>query len=115
MDANSFYMVMVTHSMLVNSITETSTGGARAVMRGSLDCVTEASSAGVKVGSRTASEVADFEIEAVDDKKAGDKFAFTAFFDSRQAPRNHAIFGPKFTFSGELKSGDIVVKRVGDL
>jgi hypothetical protein len=38
---------------------------------------------------------------------AGDRFALTVFFDPAQAPLNHAIFGPRPTFTGELVAGEI--------
>jgi hypothetical protein len=31
------------------------------------------------------------------------------FFDPAQAPLNHAIFGPQFTFTGELVAGEVTV------
>ena len=41
--------------------------------------------------------------------KAGDTFAFTAFFDPVKAPVNHGIFGPKFTFTGKMVEGEITI------
>jgi len=31
------------------------------------------------------------------------------FFDPAQAPLNHAIFGPQFTFTGELVAGEVTI------
>ena len=46
------------------------------------------------------------------DEKA---FSYTAFFDENEAPVNYAIFGPRFTFTGELTIGSVTVKRVEQL
>ncbi len=67
----------------------------------------------VKIGSRTAKEHATYLIEAVDGGggggKAGDSFAFTVFFDEKEAPVNYAIFGPKATFTGQMIEGEITI------
>ena len=51
-------------------------------------------------------EHATYRIEAVDGGvgggPAGDSFAFTVFFDPDEAPLNHDIFGPEFTFTGAM-------------
>jgi hypothetical protein len=39
----------------------------------------------------------------------GDRFAFTVLFDPQAAPVNHAIFGPKFTFTGAMVAGEITI------
>jgi len=53
------------------------------------------------------------EIEAVDGGigggKAGDSFAYTAFFDETEAPVNFAIFGPKATFTGTMVEGEVTI------
>lgn len=83
-------------------------------MRGGLSCSTEVGQATTTFGSRSASEHATYEIQAVDGGvgggKAGDRFAFTVFFDPTDAPpTNHAIFGPKFTFTGDMVEGEITI------
>lgn len=38
-----------------------------------------------------------------------DRFAFTVYFDPEDAPVNHGIFGPEFTFTGEMIAGKITI------
>lgn len=109
----SFYMAMdvtAVEQWEIETIDETSR---RVVFRGGLDCATEVGQADAKIGDRTASEHATYRIEAVDGGvgggAAGDSFAFTVFFDPEEAPLNHAIFGPEFTFTGEMVSGEITI------
>ncbi len=111
-DANSFSMVMLTKQVNANGFTVTPEGAAKLRLTGQIHCATAASSAGVKIGSRQAEESASFEIVAVDDKVAGDSFAFTVFFDPKTAPINNAIFGPKFTFTGKMKEGGVTIKPI---
>jgi hypothetical protein len=84
-----------------------------AKLAGQLGCATEAGTAALTIGSRTEAEPAFFEIEAVDGGHGagavGDSFAFAVFFDPAQAPLNHAIFGPQFTFTGELVAGEVTI------
>jgi hypothetical protein len=112
-DANTFYMAMVATQVQVDSISPTQTG-AKAVLKGTLTCATQAGSAGVTIGSRTAAEPASFNVVAVADPQAP-SFAYTALFDPDQAPVNYSIFGPSATFTGKLTSGSIVVKLAKDL
>ena len=67
-------------------------------------------------GDRMASEPASFRVTAVDGGMggggAGDSFEFTTFFDETQAPLNFNIFGPEFTFTGTMTSGEITVKDI---
>ena len=88
-------------------------GTRRVIMRGGLDCATEVGQAEVKIGSRTAVEHATYKIEAVDGGigggAAGDTFAFTVYFDPQEAPVNYAIFGPEFTFTGEMIAGEVTI------
>lgn len=67
----------------------------------------------VTIGSRSAAEHATYKVEAVDGGprggSAGDTFAFAAFFDPEDAPVNHAIFGPEFTFTGLMVEGEITI------
>jgi len=84
-----------------------------AKLAGQLGCSTEVGTAETTLGSREATESAFFEIEAVDGGHGGgavgDSFAFTVFFDPGQAPFNHAIFGPKFTFTGDMVAGEVTI------
>ncbi len=111
-DANSFSMVMLSKQVNANGFTVTPEGAAKLRLTGQVGCATAASSAGVKIGSRVAEESASFEIVAVDDKVAGDSFAFTVFFQPTTAPVNNAIFGPKFTFTGKVKEGGVTIKPI---
>ena len=109
----SFYMSMnvtVVDQWTISSVDETTR---RVVLRGGLDCATEVGQAESKMGDRTESEHATYRIEAIDGGvgggAAGDSFAFTVFFDPEEAPLNHAIFGPEFTFTGEMVIGEITI------
>ncbi|MBM2810197.1 MAG: hypothetical protein HW416_956 [Chloroflexi bacterium] len=109
---HTFFMAMYANSLSLLSITKRD-DKLVATLVGSLDCATEAGTGTTTVGSRTATEPANFQIEAVDagddPGTIGDSFDFTVFFDPRQAPINHAIFGPKFTFTGDLVAGKITI------
>ena len=111
--ANQFFMSMVV-TTIDQFLLSTATDRTRHLtMRGGLSCRTEVGLTTVRLGSRTAAEHATYEIEAVDagnrGGNAGDSFAFTVFFDPGQAPVNHAIFGPKFTFTGKMVEGKITI------
>ncbi len=112
-EAHSFFMAMEATSIEQYQVSTEDDGTRRVVMRGGVACSTEVGQAGVTLGSRTATEHATFLIEAVDagigGGQAGDSFAFTVFFDPTEAPVNHAIFGPKFTFTGRMVSGEITI------
>ncbi len=115
-EANRFFMAMVA-SAITTYRTETLPDGKRKVtMTGSLDCGTYVGLATTTIGSRTATEPASFKIEAVDGGpgggRAGDSFAFTVFFDEKDAPINYAIFGPEFIFTGRMVSGKISIVDV---
>jgi hypothetical protein len=90
-------------------------GSFTATLLGSLFCATFAGTSSVKVGSREAKELANFQIDATDGGPGGsappDRFAFTVYFDPKQAPVNHGIFGPKFTFTGEMIAGKITIGK----
>lgn len=109
----SFYMAMNVTSVEQWEIETIDESSRRVVLRGGLDCNTEVGRAESKLGDREASEHATYRIEAVDGGigggAAGDSFAFTVFFDPEEAPLNHAIFGPEFTFTGEMVSGEITI------
>jgi outer membrane murein-binding lipoprotein Lpp len=114
--ARSFFMSMATTTIDQFDAKDAGGGKAQVLLRGNLDCHTEVNSASLKVGSRTAGEPASYEIVAVDGGPGGgpkgDSFAFTVFFDERTAPLNYAIFGPKFTFTGEMVEGEITIRNL---
>jgi hypothetical protein len=109
---HSFFMAMYSNEMAAVSIKRTADGKRVARLSGQLGCATEAGTGEITVGSRDAAEPAFFEIEAVDGghgAAAGDSFAFTVYFDPGQAPVNHAIFGPKAIFTGEMVAGEVTI------
>lgn len=112
-EANRFFMAMASTTIEQFLVTTAPDGKRRVTMRGGLSCATEVGQAQTTLGSRTAAEHATYEIEAVDGGigggRAGDSFAFTVFFDAREAPLNHAIFGPKFTFTGDMVEGEVTI------
>jgi len=112
-EPNRFFMAMASTTIEQFLVTTASDGKRRVTMRGGLSCATEVGQAQTTLGSRTAAEHATYEIEAVDGGigggTAGDSFAFTVFFNAREAPLNHAIFGPKFTFTGEMVEGEVTI------
>lgn len=117
--ANGFFMSMTASTIDQFDARQTPEGKAMATLRGVLDCHTEVVTATVRVGSRTVSEPAGYEIVAIDGGvgggQAGDTFAFTVFFDEQAAPLNHAIFGPKFTFTGDMVDGEITIQTLARL
>jgi hypothetical protein len=115
--ARSFFMSMATTTIDQFDARQLDGTKAQATLRGNLDCHTEVNSASIKVGSRTAGEPAAYEIVAVDGGMGGkgDTFAFTVFFDERTAPLNYAIFGPKFTFTGDMVEGEITIRTLASL
>ena len=112
-EPHQFFMAMVATSIEQYEVTSEPDGARRVLMRGGLDCATEVGQAELTLGSRTAAEHATYRIEAVDGGigggEAGDFFAFTVFFDPEEAPVNYAIFGPAFTFTGEMVAGEITI------
>ncbi len=111
--ANQFFMAMVVTTIDQFQVSTAADRTRHLTMRGGLGCRTEVGLTTVTIGSRTAAEHATYEIEAVDagvgGGTAGDSFAFTVLFDPIQAPVNHAIFGPKFTFTGKMIEGEITI------
>ena len=112
-EPHAFFMAMYARQIDLVSVTPADDGRLVAKLVGVLDCHTYAGTATVAVGSREDSEPATFEIEAVDGGRgggaAGDRFAFTVFFDPRTAPVNHGVFGPTFTFTGDMVAGEITI------
>lgn len=112
-EPHTFFMAMYANDISLVGVYDAGGGKRLARLTGNLGCTTEAGTASGKVGSRTASEAAFFDIDAVDGGHGGgavgDRFAFTVSFDATQAPVNHAIFGPKATFTGEMIAGEITI------
>ena len=112
-EANRFFMAMETTTIEQYRVRTNPDGTRTVVMRGGLSCATEVGQATVTIGSRTEAEHATYRIEATDGGigggAAGDRFAFTVFFDPAEAPVNHDIFGPEFTFTGELVAGEVTI------
>lgn len=112
-EAHQFFMAMYSNEMSVQSLQAGSGGERIARLVGQLGCATYAGTSTLTFGSRTDTEPAFFEIEAVDrghgGGAAGDTFAFTVFFDPVQAPLNYAIFGPNPTFTGEMVAGEVTI------
>jgi hypothetical protein len=112
-EPHQFFMAMYADVIGLESARRAPDGSLTAVLTGSLACTTFAGTASVAVGSREAEEHAFFRIEATDGGigvgAPPDRFAFTVFFDPEEAPLNHGIFGPEFTFTGEMIAGKITI------
>jgi hypothetical protein len=107
---HKFFMSMTATAIDQYEVSTRPDGKRQVTMRGGLSCATEVGQTTITIGSRTAAEHATYLIEAVDGGgKAGDSFAFTAFFDPKEAPVNYSIFGPKATFSGNMVEGKITI------
>jgi len=109
-EKNTFFMLMSTTSLHVKSIEESE--NSTCILESDVgDCFTEAAAGGNIYGSRIEPEAFTSEIVAVD----GKSFSYTAYFDENEAPINYAIFGPRFTFTGELATGSVTVKKLEKL
>jgi hypothetical protein len=112
-EPHRFFMAMYADAIALSEVRRNPEGSLTALLEGRLSCATYAGTASVEVGSREAAEHASFLIEATDGgfgpDAPPDGFAFTVFFDPREAPVNHAIFGPEFTFTGEMIAGRITI------
>ncbi|GIW03898.1 MAG: hypothetical protein KatS3mg059_0518 [Thermomicrobiales bacterium] len=111
-EPHQFFMAMHADTVGLHEIRQEQNGALTAVLIGSLFCATFAGTASVSVGSREAKEHARFQIEATDGgvgRTIPDRFAFTVYFDPKEAPVNHAIFGPEFTFTGEMIAGKVTI------
>ena len=112
-EAHRFFMAMVATSIDRYAVSSEPDGSRRARLSGGVACSTEVGQASTTIGSRSAAEHAAYRIEATDagvgGGEAGDRFAFTALFDPDEAPVNHAIFGPEFTFTGTMIAGEITI------
>jgi len=115
-EPHTFFMAMYANDISLVSVQDMGNGAKMAKLTGDLGCLTEVGTATGKVGSREASEPAFFEVEAVDGGHGGgtvgDTFTFTVYFDPKQAPVNHGIFGPKPTFTGEMIAGEVTIEPV---
>jgi hypothetical protein len=114
-EPHQFFMAMYADTIGLDSIRHNDDDSWTAAMLGSLFCATFAGTASVSVGSREAQEHARFQIEATDGgagfSAPPDRFAFTVYFDPDEAPVNHGIFGPEFTFTGEMIAGKITIGK----
>jgi hypothetical protein len=112
-EPHQFFMAMYADTVGIESIRRVGETGFIATMIGSLFCTTYAGTASVMVGSREAQEHARFRIVATDGgsgpNATPDNFAFTVFFDPAEAPVNHGVFGPEFTFTGEMIAGKVTI------
>lgn len=106
---HAFFMAMEATSIDQYAVTTRDNGARQATLRGGLDCRTEVGQAETVFGDRHATEHATYRVEAVDADGADDEFRFTVFFEADEAPVNHRIFGPEFTFTGELVAGNITI------
>lgn len=115
-EPHTFFMAMYAHEISLASIHDAGNGVKIAKLTGDLGCLTEVGTATGHVGSRDVEEPAYFEIEAVDGGHgggtAGDRFSFIVYFNPKQAPVNHGIFGPNPTFTGELIAGEVTIQPV---
>lgn len=112
-EPHQFFMSMEVTTIDQYVITSNADGTTALEMRGGLDCATEVGQATFTLGSRSAQEHATYRIRAVDGGvgggAAGDTFEFTVFFDPDDVPVNYSIFGPEFTFTGTMTSGEITI------
>lgn len=110
---NQFFMAMEATTIDKFDVATLPNGRRQVTMRGGLSCATEVGQTKVRIGSRIAKEHATYLIEATDGGsgggEAGDTFAFTVFFDEKEAPVNYGIFGPKATFTGRMIAGEITI------
>jgi hypothetical protein len=114
-EPHQFFMAMYADTVGLQEIHRNADNSMTATLLGSLFCATFAGTTSVKVGSREAQEHARFQIEATDGGAGGqappDNFAFTVYFDPDEAPVNHGIFGPEFTFTGEMIAGKVTIGK----
>ena len=110
---HAFFMDMQTTTVDKYEVTTLADGKRKVMMQGGLSCATEIGQTTVTLGSRTAKEHATYLIEATDAGRgggqAGSSFAFTVFFDPKDAPLNYKIFGPRATFTGKMIEGEITI------
>lgn len=112
-EPHHFSVAMVATTIERFVLSTSADGKRRITLRGGLSCATEVGHVHTKLDVHGAAEHAAFEIEAVDGGvgggKAGDAFAITVFFDPKEAPVDYSIFGPRFTFTGEMVEGEITI------
>ena len=116
-EKNEFFMAMSTTSANEFSVTKGTDGRNKVIITGGLDCFTEVAKTNMTLGSRDVAEYAEYKIQAYDGGvgggAAGDTFEFTVYFDPDVAPINYAIFGPEFTFTGDMIDGEITIPSAG--
>ena len=112
-EENEFFMAMSTTTIEEFKVTKGTDGHNEILITGGLDCFTEVAKANLTMGSREVAEFAEYRIKATDaglgGGPAGDTFEFTVFFEPDTAPINYAIFGPEFTFTGDMIDGEITI------
>ena len=110
---NRFFMSMTSTTIDSYAVTTEPDGSRKVVMRGGLSCSTEVGQTEVTLGDRNESEHATFRVTAIDGGigggDAGDRFEYTVFFDEEESPLNYAIFGPEFTFTGQMIAGEVTI------
>ena len=113
MEKNEFFMAMSTTTIEEFKLSKNNDGHNTVTMTGGLDCFTEVAKANMTMGSKEISEYATYKIQAVDaglgGGAAGDTFEFTVYFDPEVAPINYSIFGPEFTFTGDMIDGEVTI------
>ena len=112
-EENEFFMAMSTTTIEEFKVTKGTDGHNEILITGGLDCFTEVAKANLTMGYREVAEFAEYRIKATDaglgGGPAGDTFEFTVFFEPDTAPINYAIFGPEFTFTGDMIDGEITI------
>jgi hypothetical protein len=111
LDPHSFFMYMGGSKVEGVEYGTDPSGVTSAVISGGISCHTQAITATGTFGGRDSSEPATFQATARD----GKDFSIAVSFDKTTAPVNSAIFGPKFTFKGQIADAVIVVKQVQNL
>ena len=110
---HAFFMDMQTTTVDKYDVATLADGRRKVTMQGGLSCATEMGQTTVRLGSRTAKEHATYLVEAIDAGRgggqAGSSFAFTVFFDPKDAPLNYNVFGPRATFTGKMIEGEITI------
>ena len=113
MEKNEFFMAMSTTTIEEFKLSKNNDGHNTVTMTGGLDCFTEVAKANMTMGSKEISEYATYKIQAGDaglgGGAAGDTFEFTVYFDPEVAPINYSIFGPEFTFTGDMIDGEVTI------
>jgi hypothetical protein len=110
-DPHSFFMYLGASKVDGVEYSTDANGVMSAVISGGQTCRIRAITASGSYGSHDSSEPATFQATVRD----GTDFSLLVRFDKTTAPVNSAIFGPQFTFKGQIADAIIVVKQVQDL